>query len=375
MFSREDTRKVKGAAILLMLEHHLWEFSARLPTDMQLKLSGIMVADNELLYVLGMFGRVCVGLYAFLGGYGLWKKQAEGRQYSLSDDIIRIYEELWKVAVIFIPLGLLLFSGQPDYAESAEFCHVFDGGFNIIKIVQSFLGLSMPYNGEWWFFSSYITALLLGYVFIKVNRNQNFWLDALLVVFLQIFSQRILPAVGTQEAFSWLHGDLFSRFLTYDICVCSFFMGSIFAKYNALARLRMRFDRMLPSKAARLIGSLIGAYSVMICRQFCYGEADIIYVPLIIVFLLEWIDTFQAVQKVFLVLGKYSTGMWLTHSFYCYYFYPTARMICFTRNPWISLFTLVIMSLLTAIALDGFWRFVNRAVKACSGSAPRSRRH
>ena len=96
-----------------------------------------------------MFGRVCVALFAFLGGYGLWKKLEGGKSYCLIDDIIRLYKELWRVAIVFIPLGLCFFAGQPDYAKSTEFCHVFDGGFSIIKSVQSFCGFASPYNGEW----------------------------------------------------------------------------------------------------------------------------------------------------------------------------------------------------------------------------------
>ena len=55
-------------------------------------------------------------------------------------------------------------TGDRDVRVIAEFCHVFDGGFNIVRVIQSFLGLATPYNFEWWFLGSYVAALILGYV-------------------------------------------------------------------------------------------------------------------------------------------------------------------------------------------------------------------
>lgn len=364
MFTREDTKKIKGVAILLMLIHHLWFFPDRLPMDMQLQPLGIIIACFDLKDILGGFGKICVGIYAFLGGYGLWKKLKRQETYSLASDIVSLYKELWKVAIFFIPIGLCFFREQPDYTADPTICHVFNGS-RAIKLAQTFSGLFPPYNYEWWFFTSYLGALILGYVFIKINKNQNFWLDVLLVVLIQIFSQGIIPAIGSTEIFrSALSGIFQSLFIRYDICVCSFFMGIVFAKYNALERLLERFHRMFQIKAERLVVSAVGLFIIIICRQFCYErEGELAYVPLLIVFALEWINTFQVFQRIFLTLGKYSTGIWLTHTFYCYYFYTTARVVCFSQNAWIALFVLLMMSLLTAIAIKYFWKLASKSAK------------
>lgn len=74
MFTRNDTKVVKGIAIILMLMHHLWAFPERLPTNMQINIFNIKLNDIDLLQQIGMFGKICVPIFMFLGGYGLYKK-------------------------------------------------------------------------------------------------------------------------------------------------------------------------------------------------------------------------------------------------------------------------------------------------------------
>ncbi|MDE5823294.1 MAG: hypothetical protein K2H91_01205, partial [Lachnospiraceae bacterium] len=158
-FTREDTKIIKGVAVVLMLLHHLWGFPDRLPNNMQLRCFEVIFYNTDFMYALGAFGKICVSLFMFLGGYGLWKKTRNS--YSLASDIIRLYGALWKVAVVFIPIGLLFFSNQPNYADNTAFCHVFDNA-SLKNIVFNFLGLSSSYNREWWFFETYLGALVVG---------------------------------------------------------------------------------------------------------------------------------------------------------------------------------------------------------------------
>jgi len=73
---------------------------------------------------------------------------------------------------------------------------------------------------------------------------------------------------------------------------------------------------------------------------------------------LEWIKAFTPLQKFFALLGRHSTNMWLTHSFYCYYFGGAVKLILISRNAYIALAMLIVLSLVTAIALDKFWKVI-----------------
>lgn len=362
MFARKDTKAVKGTALLLMLVHHLWAFPDRLPDSMQLAGSGVMIHGTDLIYALGGFGKICVAIFMFLGGYGLWEKKKQ--DYSLAADLWRLYTALWKVAVIFIPLGLFLFSGQPDYARETVICHVFDQK-DVTTLVSNFLGLSCSYNREWWFFFSYLGALVAGCVFLTADKIHHFWTDAFVVVFVEIVTQKIIPVILDAGKFQTLYNDrFFLLFLFFDSSVCAFFMGTVFAKYNALVCLRERYREVIPPKAGRVLAGSIGLCCIFVARQFCTGgDFDMVYVPFFIVFALEWFDAAEPVRKVFYLLGKHSTNMWLIHGFYCYYFYPAVKVVCWSGNALAALGTLLFLSLASAAALDWFWKMVGGKFK------------
>lgn len=350
-FTKDDTKAMKGIAVVLMMLHHLWGFPNRLPMDKQLCGFEIMVYGKDLMYVVGTFGKICVAIFSFLGGYGLWKKTRSS--YSLTSDIIRLYKALWKVAIIYVPIGILFFSNQPDYAENSVFCHVFDDA-SLKNIVSNALGLSASYNREWWFFQTYLGALVMGYIFISVDKIDNFWVDAFIVVLIEIATQKILPAMFAAENYQALRNDMFYYLLiAFKGCVCAFFMGIVFAKYDAMVSLRERYVQTVKTQVGRLVVSFIGICSIFICRQICIdADYDMFYVPFWILFCCEWLDRLKSLGKLFGVLGKHSTNMWLIHSFYCYYFFPVARFVCWSKNPFVSLFVLTVMSFISSVVLD-----------------------
>ena len=57
-------------------------------------------------------------------------------------------------------------------------------------------------------------------------------------------------------------------------------------------------------------------------------------------------------------MGKYSTGIWLTHTFYCYYFTPFARFIYRFDSPIAAFLITFVLSLVTAILLELFWKYL-----------------
>lgn len=71
LFSREDTKLVKGFAILLMLYHHLFAFPNRIQ-DGSSYISLFSVLGIDSAELLGLFGKMCVALFLF------WADMAHG---------------------------------------------------------------------------------------------------------------------------------------------------------------------------------------------------------------------------------------------------------------------------------------------------------
>ena len=70
-FDRSDTKAIKGAAVLLMLFHHLTGFPYRFPVGFG-GFSTLIPAGY--LEAFGTAAKICVPMFFFLGGYGLYCK-------------------------------------------------------------------------------------------------------------------------------------------------------------------------------------------------------------------------------------------------------------------------------------------------------------
>lgn len=110
--SKERSNQIKGIAILLMLVHHLLAFPDRIPYGANI-CTNIYISDIELTVAIGKFGKICVSIFMFLGGYGLFFKGISKNM--VLRHIIKLYQSLWKVLFVFVPIGYMFFSNQVKY--------------------------------------------------------------------------------------------------------------------------------------------------------------------------------------------------------------------------------------------------------------------
>ena len=68
MLTRENTKQLKGLAILLMLVHHLFAFYDRIPFGLELTHNFIL--NETIISLIGKFGQMCVPIFMFLGEIG-----------------------------------------------------------------------------------------------------------------------------------------------------------------------------------------------------------------------------------------------------------------------------------------------------------------
>lgn len=100
--TKDDSKFIYGIAILLMIYHHLAAFPERFNFNFQYLFS----SDIEI--YLGIFAKICVALYAFISGYGLYASMtSHSSKYSVIQHLIKFYQKYWLVFILFIPLGIL----------------------------------------------------------------------------------------------------------------------------------------------------------------------------------------------------------------------------------------------------------------------------
>ena len=279
-FTREDTKITKGIAILLMIMHHLWAFPERI-TGVGL-LNGI--AGPIVLY-LGVFGKICVSLFMFLGGYGMYHN-FQNRKFDIISKIKGLYISYWKVFLVFIPIGFIFFSKQPIYATYSNICTVFNQ-FNLREFLDNFFAINITYNGEWWFLTSYFIAICSAPIFFNIIEKNSLSKNVAIIIIYTILTSEVFTKLGELE----ILGNLNDNFL-YKMFICQyapfiscFIIGAICAKENLLVKLK---DTLMQNNLLNGVVDIIGIGIIVYLRNTGIGEiSDVFIVPFFVVFILD----------------------------------------------------------------------------------------
>ena len=108
-FTKEQTNNAKGVAICLMFAQHLYPHSNRL-------LNGNnyipLIPSLNLEKHIGSFGNICVSMFLFLSGYGMFLGYLRSKKKIFNYSLIKLkdfYFTYWLYFLIFIPIGILFF--------------------------------------------------------------------------------------------------------------------------------------------------------------------------------------------------------------------------------------------------------------------------
>lgn len=297
---------------------------------------------------LGNFSRICVSMFMFLGGYGIWI-QFYSHKLDLISKITGLYIRYWKIFIIYIPVGFCFFGKQSKYCIEEGICNNFSK-FDFIQLLNNFIGNNFSYNREWWFLKTYIFSIILGYIYIRlIKQYYNIAGEFFLIVLIFIFIKSIFPSLYEEKFFfdNWFYRNWFM----IDDEFISFLMGIWCAKYSMITYLRLYLQRY--SLSIRVLFSLNGIGVIFCLRNYIlFQELDMIYILFLILFLLQLLDISIVIAKIFHFLGIHSTNIWLIHTFYCYYFYQIQKIIYKSRYWVLILFTLLFVSLLSSVLID-----------------------
>ena len=353
-FSANDTRLMKGIAVILMLMHHLWAFPDRISGGALKCL--IRIFDDSLIHHLGLFGKICVSMFFFLGGYGLYAT-AKNKKVDVIKQIKKIYLAYWKVFLVFVPIGFLFFSAQPPYCENAEVYARYNS-FSWNKLISNFLGISNSLNGEWWFLKSYVFAILTFPLLKKIFEKSSAVINIFTVVILSILSNNVFPAIGNIPQLGMLN----SNYIYYNLfCqgapfISCFAMGMIFAKENFLVRLRSCINKNIK---LNIFSDTAIIFIIIFLRQIgIASNLDMFFVPVFIIVCMDLLDRNNFVKNIIYNIGAESTNMWLIHSFFCYYFYFFVKLVVWSKWAIPSLLVLIALSFAASKSLNYLWKYI-----------------
>ena len=350
----DDTKIMKGIAIICMLLHHLWFFPNRIPGG---GVEGIFTLFNApATSYLGIFGKICVPMFFFFGGYGVYKS-SYGKPYDIVGRLKRLYFAYWKVFLVFVPIGFLFFSSQEQYCNDPFISTRFNN-FVPRELLSNFFGFTSTYNREWWFLISYVFALISFPLIRAVIDRYSARINLFIIVIVSLLFAHIFPGLKTVTALgvlgnSHMYLRFFCQIAPYAAC---FWMGAIVAR-NGL------FDRLHGSmKQHGLLNPLVDIAvwcMVIVMRQNEVGDIfDVFFIPVLTVASMDLLNHIKLLKKGIWYLGRQSTSMWLIHPFFCYYFDVPAKIVAAPHYAIPSLLVLIAMTYIASVLLAYFWKGV-----------------
>lgn len=300
-FDKNASIALKGVAICLMMLHHCFK-------DVDL-FSNYTVSfypfRQDWIVGLADMAKICVSLFAFISGYGLYlsyKAKKDSPTAWVAKRYVKTFSGYWFVFVFCIIITFFL-DRRP--------MHIFVWGDKTIweaitHFGINFLGLSKLFRTRtlivtWWYMSAAFVFIILTPLFVKFEEHLYLVLIYIIVLpRLLLGRESDVVFLGSQAAYSFL---------------VPYLLGMIFAKYGYM-------DRMFGAK-----GKWIRLVVELLTLAFCYKvylNTDIEYFWEIklglsaLVFILlcvEFVIPIPGVKQVLQFLGKHSMNIFLVHSF------------------------------------------------------------
>lgn len=335
---KSKTTELKGIAIFMMLFLHLFNQSQHVDLCTT---AGITVGGEPLVLFLSRGMYPVVSMYLFLSGYGLYYNYRNQNRGGNFRRIIRLYIVYWTSILLFGGLGCLL---RPD---------IYPG--TLADIVGNLTGWKTNYNFEAWFLFPYVLLALSSRWVFRILDRYGIGVSAALSG---------LAFLASGYLISQYHADFFHRpenrwiyhITLYANTLFAFLLGGIFCKLSDRDFQERIFFRFVTS--GYFVWPLILLLFIIECviKKLAFSPVFVVlFVPLFVHAPLG-----RGLEKFLSLLGKYSTGMWLVHSYFCYYLFH--EFIYGFRYPIVILVVLLLLSFSAAYVVQRISAFLTARI-------------
>jgi len=359
-FTKSHTEIAKGIAILLMICFHLFGFPNRILNVDYISIVPLTQGHYE--YLLGRFGYICVPIFLFLSGYGLYLSYMKKNKFTFLDALTKGKSFLlnyWMVFILFVPIGLIWFHNSNRYS------------WNFYVFISNFFALNSSYNSEWWFARLYIELVLL-FPIIKhfLSKNNIYIVSTSLLLCILQSKFDMLFKIQPQLLFikkSIFYNDIVNILLWQIV----FVMGCLIAKHNLFKVTNMYLKQYKLEKNVLQIFFvliiIIAGIKIPNLINISPTYVAILITPIFVLLSTNVINV-SIIKYIFIVLGKHSGNMWLTHTFFAYYyfqkivFYPEFSVIIVI---WVCLLSITSSIIIKAISsrLYNITHYLNFKIK------------
>lgn len=297
MLSKEDSKILKGYSILIMIWLHTFLYK----NDVGSLQNFIFIGQTPLVTIIRNFCGICVFLYLFLGGYGLYITYTNKKLQSFRR-VFYLYLNYWIVFALMIPIGCII---RPE---------LFPG--NLSKFILNLIAWDYSYNTSWWFLFPYILIIFTSGLLFKLLNKIGGWRLFALTFFIYLITSYSISRYGDKFFFNNL---LLYIPLLYFHLLNAFLTGAIFAKYDIFDYMNKQTRKIshIPHSNYVCITSII---VLILFKGFVTTSIINIFVVCLFFILINNLVQPIWLRNILYKLGEGSTNMWLVHVFICYYF-------------------------------------------------------
>lgn len=308
-FGKDASLKLKGIAIIMMLLHHYFR-SAEAYTGYTI--ATFPLKEQQLLNIATAC-KICVSIFAFITGYGLYisyknnRKSAQNWAVKRYIKMISGYWFAWCICAMFSQFK----DGRVAKTLFKEGCYK-----GVLYSLLNFLGVSNLFGTpsidyRWWYMSAAVVFVFLT-PFVYKHKNNLILILIAAVLFIRVLFVQL-------EAPVTLGGQCVYAFLA------AYITGAIFARYNILDRWVSVGHGNGRIKAVKFV---ISACVVIILYKFYmhipgerFWELHFCVFPVaVIIFLIEFILPLKFLDKPLKILGRHSMNIYYTHSVLQWYY-------------------------------------------------------
>lgn len=350
-YGRDEATALKGIAILLMLFHHLF-----LKDRLELYSISFVPFPTEFMTKLAAYFKICVSIYAFVSGYGLFlsyqKKKTSNLKW-IAQRYLKTFSGFWTIVVLsWIVCQLIDGRVSLIYFDKSPWA-------GIAYMVLEWFGLSNLFGTPslcftWWYMSAAFVFIVLTPI---VARDKNSIAISCLVVMIAV---RVIFAGDL----SGYYND-YMKFTTPLPFIMPFLIGALFAKNDLIIKIvnaRHRYLRLIIEVSLIILFALL--YLNLSSLTFYDIKMGIFALP-VILFCIEYVIPRKGVHSILVFLGKHSMNIFLIHSFIrgMYLQDFTYSFPHFT----IMFIVLLILSLLISLAVEGIEKLLryNEFINSC----------
>lgn len=325
-FSKDNSFALKGIAILFMVFAHLFN-------SMELcgLCSPLLYIEDEPLIHYMIFAMNPVDFFIVLSGYGLYYTYSQGKRNNIKR-ILKLYIHYWITLVIFVCIGFFVV-GSEKYPSS------------FLDLIYNFIGWKNSYNHETWFLLPYVLLTLsstkIFTICDKFNPIKVFLFSFGFYIVVRFSSRYSSGLIESYQLLKWVDA--------YLTLLCPFILGMLLSKCWNYSAFKKKFSFKFTNNYI-LIFALMTLFVSIILVRYKYQSIFYPFYTVLFIMCFSLLHRFYWVDKILMELGKRSTSIWLTHTYFCYYFFKD--FIYSFKYPIVIFIVLMAISWGSAIIID-----------------------